>query len=153
MALLKKTLMERFREKVNERGPDECWPWTAAYFKSGYGAFRVGNKQMKAHRVAFYLVTGNWPVGMACHRCDTPSCCNPAHLFDGSATDNARDRDAKGRGANRERSPHCKLAEPMRDQIRREYQRGSREFGVIGLAEKYRVGRSTISRIVRGKWR
>jgi hypothetical protein len=32
------------------------------------------------------------------HRCDTPACVNPDHLFLGTAKDNALDREAKGRG-------------------------------------------------------
>ena len=33
-----KSVEERFWEKVDRRGPDECWPWTA--YSDRYGYFR-----------------------------------------------------------------------------------------------------------------
>jgi len=49
--------------------------------------------------VAWELLNGPVPGGMhVCHSCDNPPCCNPAHLFLGTAVDNAADREAKGRG-------------------------------------------------------
>ena len=35
-----RTLAERFWEKVDKRGPDECWLWTAAKKDGGYGVMR-----------------------------------------------------------------------------------------------------------------
>lgn len=82
-------------------GPDACWPWTGSTFRSGYG--QIGNRHLPvlAHRAAHQLTHGAIPRG-ACvlHRCDNPLCCNPAHLFVGSARDNARDKAAKGRCRN-----------------------------------------------------
>ena len=34
---------------------------------------------------------------MACHKCDTPWCVNPEHIFIGTAKDNSLDAHAKGR--------------------------------------------------------
>lgn len=88
---------ERFWSKVDRRGPDECWPWTACYSRNGYGWFGVNGKGWVATRMAWFLTHGSPPDGFVCHRCDNPQCVNPAHLFVGSHTDNMRDAVAKGR--------------------------------------------------------
>lgn len=46
---------------------------------------------------------------MACHRCDTPACVKPAHLYWGTAKDNARDVMERGGVWNSgHRTPTCK---------------------------------------------
>lgn len=96
----------RWWSKVDRRGDDECWPWKKACFEKGYGAFRLGPKQVKAHRFGYELLVG--PLGPGenvLHHCDNPPCCNPAHLFIGSHRDNAHDRERKGRGRYRTVGP------------------------------------------------
>jgi hypothetical protein len=89
-------LPERFWPKVEKT--DGCWLWTAARFTNGYGAFRVGNRQRKAHNVAWELTHGPIPQGrLVCHSCDVKRCVNPAHLFLGTQRDNIRDAMSKGR--------------------------------------------------------
>lgn len=95
----------RFWAKVDRRGPDECWLWTAARFSNGYGAFRHGPLQRRSHRVSYEIAHG--PVAddaLVCHSCDTPACVNPAHLWLGSHADNHADRNAKGRQARGDRN-------------------------------------------------
>lgn len=95
----------RFRDKVNEGGPGECWPWMASTWSSGYGQFRLSEPGAQArqvtvgaHVMAYFVATGVDPVGLeVCHSCDTPICCNPAHLFLGDRTANMRDASAKRR--------------------------------------------------------
>lgn len=86
---------------VDVRGGDGCWLWLGTKNRKGYGMWRgIAKRQDLAHRTAFILSNGGIPDGMhICHRCDVPACCNPVHLFAGTARDNAIDRDAKGRGA------------------------------------------------------
>lgn len=98
----KGTFGERFWSKVDRGGPDDCWLWTAkAKCHGGYGAINYGGRgspRLRAHRVAYELTFGPIPEGLvACHRCDVPRCCNPAHLFLGTKADNTHDMMAKGR--------------------------------------------------------
>lgn len=92
--------------RLNERsipvpGPG-CWIWIGRTSTNGYGRIGIGrNKQYAAHRVSWEHYRGPIPAGMiVCHKCDTPLCINPNHLFIGTHADNARDRDRKGRAGH-----------------------------------------------------
>lgn len=92
---------ERFWSKVDRRGPDECWPWTAAKNR-GYGVIGAGPRSSGrkfATRVSWELEHGAPPRSDMdiLHRCDNPPCVNPAHLFEGTAADNVADMLGKGR--------------------------------------------------------
>lgn len=72
---------ERFWSKVDRRGDDECWPWTAGLTISGYGQFTVGEFGNRAHRIAFELEVRRLEAGEALSQlCGKRACCNPAHL-------------------------------------------------------------------------
>lgn len=74
-----------------------CLIWRGAKNENGYGVVNVAPYGTRlAHRVAFALAYGE-PDNDVCHRCDTPACIEPAHLFDGTQADNIRDALAKGR--------------------------------------------------------
>lgn len=86
-----------FAASVDRTGA--CWLWTGATDKDGYGTVKLrGRRVEKAHRLAYRLAHGDIELGkMVCHRCDNPRCCNPDHLFLGTAKDNKADCVAKGR--------------------------------------------------------
>ena len=93
-----KTTAERFWSKVDRRG--DCWMWTKARNKKGYGIVSTRGKfrNAKAHRVAWQLENG--PITeeqCVLHRCDNPACCRPSHLFLGTRADNNEDMRNKGR--------------------------------------------------------
>jgi len=86
--------IKRFWSKVSCAGSEECWYWCGAIQNKGYG--RLG--QFLTHRIAFALATGTDPGKLqVLHHCDNPPCCNPTHLFLGTAQDNSDDMKAKGR--------------------------------------------------------
>lgn len=83
-----KTLMQRFWEKVDKRGPDDCWNWTGSCTKRGYGQlFTEKNANGHpaadlAHRVAYRLHYGPIPADRPYidHMCRNKICVNAAHL-------------------------------------------------------------------------
>lgn len=90
----------RFWSKVDVRGSDECWLWKASCFKGGYGQFKASGRMLKANRVAYFLGTGmDLGESLALHTCDNPPCCNPAHVYGGTAKDNITDAITRGRFA------------------------------------------------------
>lgn len=85
MAPARRPIAERFWEKVERRGPDDCWPWTAGKTAAGYGMFKRPGRdgtRSTAHRVAWELEHGRpVPDGLVVdHLCENRPCCNPAHL-------------------------------------------------------------------------
>lgn len=96
-------LEDRFWSKVDRSGgPDACWPYTGGQNDRGYGRFWRDGEEVSAARMAWEIENGRpFPADhVACHTCDNPPCCNPAHVFAGTHADNARDMVAKGRQSN-----------------------------------------------------
>ena len=106
---------EAFWSKADRSGgPDACWPWAGPRGGKGYGIFFASGRRRLAHRVALELSAGPVTDGrFSCHRCDNPPCCNPAHLFAGTAFQNILDAQNKGRmtGPRGELARAAKLCE------------------------------------------
>lgn len=144
-------LDERFWSKVDKRGPNECWPWRANCDRLGYGRFTyTRQKHVTAHRMAFFLTHGHWPEPACLHSCDNRPCCNPAHLREGTHTDNMQDKVQRGR-SNPQRGEQHHAARLTEAQILEA--RTLRETGVrlVDLAKRYDVSISTIARALRGE--
>jgi hypothetical protein len=81
-----------------------CLLWQGAS-RTGYGVVRMpGHAQPVAlHRLMLERKLGRQLEGGECalHRCDTPSCYEPDHLFLGTAADNNADTVRKGRARRR----------------------------------------------------
>ena len=95
----KPDLASRFWKNVTKAGADECWLWQGTCNSvTRYGQIVRDGKKVYAHRVAYELTHGSIPDGhFVCHRCDNPPCCNPSHLFSGTASENVLDAVGKGR--------------------------------------------------------
>jgi len=145
--------IERFHQKyeVNESG---CWLWTGGTRANSKGVLYPRHwtdekKSIGAHRFSFELLSGSIPKGMyVCHKCDTPLCVNPEHLFVGTHHDNMRDmvqkkRSFTGRGENK-KGP-AKLTNQQAEQIK------NMEMSHTKIAVLFGVSQTTISRIKRGE--
>ncbi len=126
---------------------DSCWLWTGTTDKDGYGKRSVNNKTIRAHRVSYEMAYGPIPKGLfVCHRCDTPGCVRPDHLFLGTVQDNNRDRDNKGHTART--TPNAKLTREQVIEIRKLL-----ESNVMHkeIAHRHSIAPSVISNIRHGK--
>lgn len=132
-----------FEEKYIPEPNSGCWLWTSYWDNKGYGIMSYGRK---AHRESFELYVGPIPDGYyVCHKCDTPCCVNPNHLFIGTTQENTKDRHSKGRSARGERSGPAKLTEEQVREIRI-----SKESS-RSLCKKYGVSYGLIGHIRRGR--
>ncbi len=151
----RKPIEDRFWEKVNVGGPDDCWEWTAWKNNKGYGQISYQGKLQLAHRFSWKLANED-PPGEMCvlHRCDNPLCVNPNHLFLGTQKDNMQDKKRKRRTASQKGTENgkAKLTEENVLRIRELYSTGN--YYQRELAVKYKVSRSQIKEIVnRKQWR
>lgn len=145
----------RYLAKVDEGGPDECWPWTASRHKNGYGQFYDGERMTTAHRFGYLLRCGPLAPGQCVlHRCDNPPCQNPNHWFVGTQGDNAQDRESKQRGNHPQGERHgaARLTDKDVLAIRERYQAGDH---VQDIAKAYGLASASyIYSIVHGrKWK
>jgi hypothetical protein len=165
-------LMARVEKKKNG-----CWIWTGAKIKTGYGELqfrRMCQAPVMVHRLSWALFHGDVQKSQqVLHKCDTPACVNPEHLFLGTQTDNNHDRHRKGRTASGDRngsrthpernsfvrnggsglrgedSPTAKLTDKQVSRIRRMMKR--RTFGLQHrIAVMMGVTDTTIWRIANG---
>ena len=90
------TTLERVLRQSKKVG--ECLEFQGYLNQWGYGVVKENGTTILAHRVVARELVGD-PEGLyVCHRCDNPSCVNYEHLFLGTSSDNAQDRENKGRG-------------------------------------------------------
>jgi hypothetical protein len=164
------TLSQRFEAKVNRNGPTPthrpelgpCAIWTAKISESGYGQIGMGSRRdgtkrvEQAHRVAFYLAHGRWPLPFACHHCDNRACVRHDHLFEGDSLANVRDMLTKGRG-DHTRGPRgeqhyaSKLTAEIVRSIRLAVASGETHQSI---ADRLNLGRQTVTKVAARKaWR
>lgn len=139
------TIWNIFWSKINIRGLDECWEWTASQTWNGYGRFGAGRNHgvsQRAHKVAYMITHGRVPRSLqVLHSCDNPLCCNPCHLSLGTPQGNMLDKVKKGRQSRGVSHGMSRLTEEQVKLIRRD----SRQNTLI--AKEYKVSPTTIGRI------
>lgn len=140
------TLQQRLDFFVDKSaGEGACWPWRAGINGYGYGNLTFEYRGYLAHRVAWEIANGVIPQGLfVCHRCDNPRCCNPAHLFLGTAADNNADMMAKRRNRRGERHHNAKLTDAQVIAIRTDARSTKK------IAAAYGVCATVVGNIKRG---
>lgn len=156
-------IRERFWAKVDKNGPvpvhraglGSCWLYTEHTTKAGYGQFCLHRGDLRpAHAVSHALANGPVPPRIhVCHHCDNPPCVRPAHLFLGTAADNAQDMFTKGRQGTRHPGSERANARLTEDQVRA-IRAVPPHFGRDArLAREFGVSQTTIRKIFAGqKW-
>lgn len=154
-------LHERLYSRLALDEKTGCWLWTGGVFNhGGYGQISGGKldghyfgKNLQTHRLAYELWVGGIPKrALVLHKCDTPRCCNPAHLFLGTPQENMTDKVSKGRQARGEAINRGVLDSARVREIKARYAAGERNKSA--LARDYGVSNVLIGLIIRGKaWR
>jgi hypothetical protein len=96
------TIADRLNAKLVRRD-NGCLDWTGSTTGSvGHGHIARGgghhNGNEATHRVAWMLEYGRIPEDkFVLHRCDSPACAEPTHLYLGDDADKVREMDSKGR--------------------------------------------------------
>jgi hypothetical protein len=154
--LMSERNLKRFWAKVALPDENGCMLWLAALDITGYGVFRVGPVNRKAHRLSLLHAEGLPPhhpaeaahAPVICHR---PHCVAPAHLRWTTTADNAADRRLDGTQTSNpgEKNPQAKLTAEQVLEIRTRYAAGG--ITCARLAGRYGVSGSLISLIVREK--
>lgn len=152
---MRRNTTESLRVKLNERriysSHTGCWLWPGKKIGGGYGAIRVHGRYESVHRVAMFLWCGfdlkssSWVL----HKCDTPACYNPLHLYVGTPEDNVADmydRDRQ-RGPVDRGSQHFK-AKLDEDAVREIRRLAHLKVPTSEIARQFNVSRYTIWEVV-----
>jgi hypothetical protein len=136
---------ERFWAKVNKT--DDCWLWIAVKNNYGYGRFTMGGKKFLAHRLSLEMALGRELSSglLACHSCRNRDCVNPAHLREGTPSENNADRIRDGTDDRGSKSKTSKLTEDQVLAIKADTR------SQVVIANEYGVHQTTIGQIKLGR--
>jgi hypothetical protein len=139
---------ERFESKISMEPNTGCWLWTGTTNDKGYAQIRIDGIYKYAHRLSWKFNRGPIPQNLqVLHKCDTPSCVNPLHLFLGTQKDNMQDAKKKGRTPLGERNGMVKLTGEQVIKIRQDNRTHE------AIAKEHMVSRAIISMIKeRKRW-
>ena len=128
------------RDRVEVDHVTECWEWTRAKTRAGYGETFVNGKVVYTHRISVEFFIGPIADKMHVdHLCRNPSCCNPKHLEVVTHAENLR------------RSPTVKLNQDSANEIRVLHAQG---ITPKELASRYSISRESVYGLLKGRtWR
>lgn len=130
--------IERYSMPIPESG---CIVWTSTVGSNGYPFLEHRGKIIYLHKYVYKMINGPIPKGLwILHKCDVKSCINPNHLYAGTPTQNAQDRERRGRGNPPKGSEH--VFSKLNDDIVRDVRNSSESNYALGI--KYGVARATI---------
>ena len=114
---------------------------------------RVETKKKYMSHIFYERYIGEIPAGMCMlHKCDTPACINPRHLFIGTKADNTYDMVGKGRNYIQplgEKHPRASISNAIAKKIKIEYV--PRKVPASYLAKKYGTTRAVVYDIIKGR--
>lgn len=132
--------------------PNACWEWTKFRDAKGYGRYGVARQSVSTHRLSWALANKQPITQMILHSCDNPPCCNPNHLRQGTAMENARDCTIR----NRRPTSFSDLPLEIRQtrNILFVIKARAAEQGISHkqIAEKMGIKQPTVTRMLTGKW-
>jgi HNH endonuclease len=132
-----------------------CWIWRGSVNNWGYGRTETSlSSERAAHRLSWELHKSKVPAGInVLHRCDTPRCVNPNHLFLGTLSENTRDCVAKGRHITR-RGESCPIAKLSTAAVNDLRSRTRRHGSMTEWEKEFKVSRRAIQFALEGStWR
>ena len=137
--------LTRFQSKIDYSG--NCWLWTAAVNRKGYGQFYYDGKMWTTHRLAYFLANGEIPELplIIRHKCRSKNCCNPEHLEPGTVEDNNKDKTRDGTQNKGENHFSAKLTWEQVTEIR------ARQESSRVIAKEYGVSHKSINCIRTGR--
>lgn len=144
--------IERFMALVKKDETTGCWVWQGKKrWRTKYGTFYNGEKQVSAHRWSYATFKGPIPEGKdICHTCDNPACVNPEHLWAGTERENMHDMMAKGRSVFGRGGMPRKLKETDIPKI---FKLKAEGWTQRAIAKKFGVAQPIISGVLKGtRW-
>jgi hypothetical protein len=97
-----------------------CWEWQGSVKNSRHLTFFIGNHSIAAARVAWFLATGELPIGgRLLHVCENDRCVRPTHLIWAIGWRTNRTRNALGDGYLTAPVPQPHAGDPDAAEVRR----------------------------------
>lgn len=145
-AALKRRSAEQFLANISIT--PTCWLWLGSKDDEGYALFST-------QRVSRLMLERKLkrPIGpglFACHTCDVTSCVKPSHLYEGTAKQNANDREVRGRGADvrGENNPSAQLTAALVLTCRQRHAEGETS---AALAREFGMGKQGMHDVITGR--